>query len=80
MDYAKEWFKKGQICGQRFTQWRFSQQDQVRDPLKKEEIFQLFKALRIKVRNGGFEKPDLELFQLELDAIDEKIKDAIRHN
>jgi hypothetical protein len=72
MDYSKEWFKKGQ--------WRFSQQNQVRDPVKKEEIFQMFKSLRIKVRNGGFEKPDLELFQSELDAIEDKIKDAIRHN
>jgi hypothetical protein len=80
MDYSKEWFKKGQICGEKFTEWRFSQQNQVRDPVKKEEIFQMFKSLRIKVRNGGFEKPDLELFQSELDAIEDKIKDAIRRN
>ena len=78
MDYSVEWFKKGQICGRKFADWKFIQQVQVRDPQRKEEIFQLFRGLRIKVQGGWFKKHELDLFQAELDSIEEKIGEAIR--
>ena len=80
MDYSKEWFKHGQTCGEKFNNWRFNQQHQIRNVEKREEIFQMFKALRVKVKNGTFKKTESEVFLLELGAIEEKIKDGIRSN
>jgi hypothetical protein len=79
MDPNFEWFKNGQKLGKMFVDWRFIKSRFVHDPTVQDEIYDMFKHLRIKLKRGEIGKENMHLIRAEMQLIEDRINEAVNH-